>query len=160
MSDCPCGTSKSYDECCAVYHRREQHAKTAETLMRARYAAYVLGEIDYVVNTIPPLQRKTFDRKDAKEWSKNSVWSGLEILSTKGGLEGDKQGTIEFRANFKQGDEEHSHHEISKFVCVNDRWFFVDGRVVSDEDAEAPEISRSAPCPCGSGKKYKKCCAA
>ncbi len=22
-----------------------------------------------------------------------------------------------------------------------------------------PEIARNAPCPCGSGKKYKKCCA-
>jgi uncharacterized protein YecA (UPF0149 family) len=25
---------------------------------------------------------------------------------------------------------------------------------------EEPKTSRNAPCPCGSGKKYKKCCGA
>ena len=38
--------------------------------------------------------------------------------------------------------------------------------VLAEHDAEAPEpmhdakVGRNAPCPCGSGKKYKKCCGA
>ncbi len=36
------------------------------------------------------------------------------------------------------------------------------GRQISDSDAPmrrpVPKISRNAPCPCGSGRKYKKCC--
>jgi uncharacterized protein YecA (UPF0149 family) len=43
----------------------------------------------------------------------------------------------------------------------------VDDEVVEEVEEEEPEtpppaikekISRNAPCPCGSGKKYKKCC--
>ena len=26
------------------------------------------------------------------------------------------------------------------------------------EEAPAPKVGRNDPCPCGSGKKYKKCC--
>lgn len=29
---------------------------------------------------------------------------------------------------------------------------------VEQYQRESPKISRNAPCPCGSGKKYKKCC--
>jgi len=31
-------------------------------------------------------------------------------------------------------------------------------RATPAPDYTAPKISRNAPCPCGSGKKYKKCC--
>ena len=34
-------------------------------------------------------------------------------------------------------------------------------RIVREPSASAgPRISRNAPCPCGSGRKYKKCCEA
>jgi hypothetical protein len=32
-------------------------------------------------------------------------------------------------------------------------------RPASREPVREPKIDRNAPCPCGSGKKYKKCCA-
>ncbi len=35
-----------------------------------------------------------------------------------------------------------------------------DGAGGKPSDTKAPKISRNAPCPCGSGRKYKKCCGA
>ncbi|UNB77983.1 SEC-C domain-containing protein [Escherichia coli] len=32
----------------------------------------------------------------------------------------------------------------------NGQWYYIDGT--------RPQICRNDPCPCGSGKKFKKCC--
>ena len=34
------------------------------------------------------------------------------------------------------------------------------GKQQEQEDTSARKIGRNDPCPCGSGKKYKKCCGA
>jgi SEC-C motif-containing protein len=125
--------------------------------MRSRYAAYAVGEIEYLVRTIPLTERKGFDRRSAKEWSQSAEWLGLEILSTKDNLDG-KRATVEFAASFKQGDQTFRHHEISRFERIQDRWFYLDGEVVPENLEPAEAISRNAPCPCGSGKKFKRCC--
>ena len=41
-----------------------------------------------------------------------------------------------------------------------DGWKFEDGELVGETPIvrEAPKVGRNDPCPCGSGKKYKKCC--
>ena len=41
------------------------------------------------------------------------------------------------------------------------KWRFVDGEMVKPKPVrrEATKVGRNDPCPCGSGKKYKKCCA-
>ncbi|MBR6014599.1 MAG: SEC-C domain-containing protein, partial [Firmicutes bacterium] len=41
-------------------------------------------------------------------------------------------------------------------------WRFIDGKMDTGEPyrREEPKIGRNDPCPCGSGKKYKKCCGA
>ena len=162
MSQCPCGTDQEYEICCGPYHSGELKAPTAESLMRSRYCAYTLGQIDYLVKTIPLLERKTFDRSSAKEWAQSSEWLGLEIVSTKDGLENDKKGVVEFKAKFRQNGVEKVHHEISTFKKNGDRWLFTDAKVLVSGSVteESAGVSRNAPCPCGSGKKFKKCCAA
>jgi len=35
-----------------------------------------------------------------------------------------------------------------------------EGAKVKTITREAPKVGRNDPCPCGSGKKYKKCCGA
>lgn len=124
--------------------------------MRSRYAAYVLGEIDYLVQTVQPKDRSPSFRISAKEWSKGSEWLGLEIVSAKGG-ENDQEGRVEFIARFRQNGVDHTHHEISRFQKRDGRWLFLEGKVIP-ETATGAVTSRSAPCPCGSGKKYKRCC--
>ena len=51
------------------------------------------------------------------------------------------------------------HRERALFRKVNDRWAFVDGIEIKGPPVVRtdPRVGRNDPCPCGSGKKYKKC---
>ncbi len=49
--------------------------------------------------------------------------------------------------------------EISRFVKKADRWLYLDGVVKSVTKANQPSNQgKNAPCSCGSGKKFKRCC--
>lgn len=126
---CPCSSDKNYGDCCEPFHKRSKHAPTAEALMRSRYSAYALGEIEYLITTLPLMDRKKFDRRSAQVWSEQSEWQGLEILATKESGKGDKA-TVEFIAKYKIQDEEIKHHELGMFQKAGDRWFFLDGKVI------------------------------
>ena len=126
--------------------------------MRSRYSAYVKGEIDYLTQSLLPEERSTFSPKSAREWAESSEWLGLEIVKAKGGAS-DQKGEVEFIARFKQEGIEHEHHEISTFKKRNGRWFFADGRVLPKIPV-GMAVGRNTACPCGSGKKYKRCCGA
>lgn len=43
--------------------------------------------------------------------------------------------------------------------AIHAHWFARRGSMIARESARAaPQVGRNDPCPCGSGKKYKKCC--
>jgi SEC-C motif-containing protein len=156
---CPCGKQKPYSECCEPFHKGKAAPDNAPDLMRSRYAAFVKHEVDYILGTVAPARRKEFDRKGIEEWSNNSEWKSIEIVSTaKGGPE-DDTGKVEFIAKFREGGEDREHHELATFVKLNGRWYFDDGRTPPAKQviSEGPKIGRNDPCHCGSGKKYKKC---
>ena len=50
---CSCLSGMSYETCCEPLHRRKQLANTAEQLMRSRYSAFALAEVDYLMATHP-----------------------------------------------------------------------------------------------------------
>lgn len=127
---CPCGVGESYEKCCHEYHHTKTHAPNPETMMRARYSAYVLGDIEYLIKTIPLLHRKSFDRKSTKQWSEQAEWLGLEIVSSKE-THGGKKGQVEFKAKYNLEGEEHLHHERSTFEFIQGRWFFVDAKMLN-----------------------------
>ena len=160
MEKCPCGSDISYAECCQPIIQNTRNADTAESLMRARYSAFVNTEIDFLYNTVSEDQQKDFNYEEATDWSKNSEWKGLEIIETiEGGPEDDK-GTVEFIAKFIQDKQEISHHELASFKKISGKWIFMDGIVPKPKQVirETPKIGRNELCPCGSGKKFKKCC--
>ena len=160
MGKCPCGSGKSYKKCCEPVISGSKNAETAEALMRARYSAYVKTEVDFLYNTISPSQQKDFKRQDAVDWSRNSDWESLEILETADGGPEDDTGTVEFIASFIQDDNDIRHHEIATFEKIDGSWAFMNGITPKPKQArrEGRKIGRNEPCPCGSGKKYKKCC--
>jgi SEC-C motif-containing protein len=49
----------------------------------------------------------------------------LEILNATGGKENDSEGTVEFKAHFKEKGKKHFIHEDSKFVRENDNWMYL-----------------------------------
>jgi SEC-C motif-containing protein len=121
---CPCGTGRTYDQCCGALHRGERLATTAVELMRSRYAAYVHGVLDHLFRTWHPRTRPTELSPDPA-----TTWTGLEVLGATGGGPDDDEGTVEFRASFRSRGGAGSLHELSRFARRAGRWVYVDGDV-------------------------------
>lgn len=161
MDPCPCGSRIAYHDCCQPLIKGERPAGTAAALMRARYCAYVKEEVAFIVDTTHPDQRDQVTAEGIRRWARNSEWRGLTILDTAAGAEGDDSGTVEFVADYFEKGRRQRHHEIAEFRRQEGRWYFYDGQAPTPATVvrPAPKVGRNAPCPCGSGRKYKKCCA-
>lgn len=139
--------------------------------MRSRYSAHVLGLVDYVVATYHP-SCEAEQHRDAIAESVHSEWLGLKVLNSEIAPSG--EGFVEFQAFYKDEDgEEYCLQERSRFLKESyngaEQWFYIDGEYPQQETVEIPEsaqqpvvnldkVGRNDPCPCGSGKKFKKCC--
>lgn len=160
MTACPCGSGKNLDVCCGPLIGGTP-APTAEALMRSRYSAFVLGETGFLAATLSTEMRTDFDQIEAEKTSKDTKWLGLEVRAVSGGGKKDDHGTVEFVARFRINNQQRIHHELAEFTRENGRWICSGGTM----DPKAPprrvvQVGRNDPCPCGSGKKYKKCCGA
>jgi SEC-C motif-containing protein len=130
--------------------------------MRARYSAYATAATDFLRTSLHPDRRDEHDAEAVRDWAEGSDWLGLEIVATTGGGEGDETGRVEFVCLYEYEGEEKRHHEVADFSRVDGRWYFVEGEAVKSRPfvREAPKVGRNDPCPCGSGKKHKRCCGA
>ncbi|MES2664366.1 MAG: YchJ family protein [Pseudomonadota bacterium] len=171
---CPCGSKKTFEVCCKPFIQGEMHPKTAEALMRSRYTAHTMKDINYLKKTLAPESVNDFDVPSIKKWSDSVTWHSLEILEVKKGTPADTKGVVEFTATYEQNGKKIEHHEVSQFRKSADGiWLFVDGDSHTHEDGHGhghhhpvakpvvrtgPKIGRNDPCSCGSGKKFKKCC--
>jgi SEC-C motif-containing protein len=155
LSPCPCGSGKLFGQCCGPCLSRQSAAPTAEALMRSRYTAFELRDGGYLRDTWDP--GKCPKQLDFEQDTR--TWSSLEIVATVGGTESDERGVVEFKAKYELGDDTYLLHEASRFHRIDGRWVYLDGTLgFHGKFAHKGEIVRNAPCPCGSGKKYKKCC--
>jgi SEC-C motif domain protein len=158
MENCPCGSGLGYDECCGPYISGKATPSTAEALMRSRYTAYAKKAINYIVDTCLRDEEHGIDLESTRRWSGNSTWLGLTILATDKGGPTDESGTVEFKASFVQGGLRENHHEKAEFIKKEGVWVYSEGEVIPETVVrEGPKVGRNDPCPCGSGKKYKKC---
>lgn len=158
MNICPCGSEKNYSECCEQIISGVQSARTAEQLMRARYSAYVLAEMNFIFESTHPDHREGYDHAGTKEWAETAEWHGLEIIDTNKGGEGDSVGEVEFIARFTEKGNKREHHEAGQFKRKDGNWYFTDGNMVRTKPLVVNKIGRNDPCTCGSGLKFKKCC--
>lgn len=159
LPDCPCGSKKAFRDCCDPYIQ-ELNAPTAEKLMRSRYTAFVVKNIDYLIESLHPKARQDVDKSSIQAWAEDSQWLGLQIVNTQKGQETDTDGTVEFIASYKKDGQIINHHEKSTFKKEKGRWWFIDGKNPGAPTIRSvePKTGRNDPCPCKSGKKYKKCC--
>ena len=159
---CPCNSGLPYDACCEPLIRGTVKAPGPEALMRARYSAFAHEEMPYLLETLHPGQRSDYDEAGAARWARESDWTGLEILKITGDPATENTGTVEFKACYRRNNEKLEHHELAEFRKTNGIWYFYDGKMVAPGQfqRETPKVGRNDPCPCGSGKKYKKCCGA
>lgn len=160
MDRCPCGSDLPRNECCLPLIKGERPAATAEQVMRARYSAYVLAEVSYLLSSLHPDHRSDFDEKSTRTWAESSQWHSLEIIKTEGGGPEDSEGRVEFIASYTEKGIKENHHELATFAKKDGSWYFMKGEVVPSRPIvrSTPKIGRNDPCLCGSGRKYKKCC--
>ncbi|WP_374546192.1 YchJ family protein [Rhodoblastus sp.] len=163
---CPCRAASqdphAFSDCCGPYLARTKNPPTAETLMRSRYSAFARGDVDYLYDTLAEDQRGDFDRAATSDWANKSEWLGLDILAVEDGGEGDPTGTVSFVAHFSRDGKKLTHRERSLFRRDGEgRWRFARELPMKGETVVlGAQPGRNDPCPCGSGKKYKKCCGA
>lgn len=159
---CPCTSTKTFGECCARFLSRKAKPKTAEELLRSRYTAFVVADIDYVVETHHSKTVKDVNRKELEEWAQDSDWISLKVMEKEAGEANDEKGTIVFHAQYDMDGKHNDHFEKSFFEKENGDWKFLDAHGIQTGPyvREEPKTGRNDPCPCGSGKKYKKCHAA
>jgi SEC-C motif domain protein len=160
MELCPCGSETAYAECCEPVITGAIKAPSAERLMRARYSAYAKTAVEFILTSTIDEKREECDEKTIRTWSEHSTWHKLEIISTENGGPDDTEGMVEFIVHFSENGAEKTYHEKGLFRKVNDDWRYVDGEIQKPKPFVRTErkVSRNDPCPCGSGKKYKKCC--
>ncbi len=129
--------------------------------MRSRYSAFVLGKLDYIQKTCAGEAALTFDRAELQRSLPQTEWLGLDILEVEDGQEDDTSGVVKFIVHFRQNSRIYTQIERSEFRRIGSEWRYCKGEPdVSSRQDDAAKIGRNDPCPCGSGKKYKKCCGA
>lgn len=114
---CPCGSGAAYDACCGRLHRGAAQAETAEELMRSRYAAYAVGDTDYVFRTWHPRTRP-----DDLAGDPALTWTGLTIV-------GSGEDWVEFVASYERAGVPGELRERSRFERRGGRWVYVDGEL-------------------------------
>ncbi|WP_042363863.1 YchJ family protein [Streptacidiphilus neutrinimicus] len=121
---CPCGSGKPYASCCGPFHAGTAQAPTAEQLMRSRFSAFARHDAPYLLRTWAPETRPT-----SLDLDHRLRWQRLEILSTTEGGPFHQEGTVEFRAHYREGKSTGALHEHSRFRRDHGAWVYVDGDI-------------------------------
>ena len=121
MSNCYCGNSIPFQDCCEPYIKGIDNAPTAEKLMRSRYSAFASGAADYLANTTHISKRRYLNKKEILAWSKANKWLKLEVLAS-------TETTVTFKAYYLDENlKAQVHYEHSTFKLEDGKWFYVDG---------------------------------
>ena len=117
---------------------------TPKELMISRYEAFVKEDWVYIAKTSINQTLEELRASTPIEWLKLDVVDAYDDI-------------VEFKAYYRDSFENskiHLFHEKSQFVKIDNEWKYLDGTLYKTS------IQRNEICPCGSGKKYKKCCSA
>ncbi len=125
--NCYCGKNLDFTICCEPYIKLERRPTSAEDLMRSRYSAFCIKNIDYIIATTDLQVRFDFDRSGNEAWAQQAQFQKLEVINSE---EIGNKSVVEFKAYFKIANEEHVHHEIGTFRRTDQVWFYRSGRVV------------------------------
>ena len=152
---CPCGSKLDYAACCQPFLSGVSIPDSPEALMRSRYTAFTQANADYLLDTWHPSKHNGLSADELRQSALSIDWQRLDILHSSEQREAG-EGTVEFKAWYKTDAGLVALHERSRFVREDNRWFYLDGDIAPQ--AQRRKVGRNAPCPCGSGKKFKKCC--
>ena len=108
-------------------------------LMNSRYEAFIKEDWEYIANTSIDQTLEDLQNSPPMEWLKLDVLDSYENI-------------VEFKAYYRIDNTIEVLHEKSFFIKIDGDWKYKDGTLYNSK------ILRNEKCPCGSGKKFKKCC--
>lgn len=115
---CPCGSGIDFDACCGGLVAGRRKAETAEQLMRSRYTAYVVKNVDYLVRTTHPDSREEGLEKSIRKWMRQVEWIKLHVVAS-------TEDRVEFIAEYLTSSAPGRHHECSVFKKIDGEWFYL-----------------------------------
>ncbi|MCD6048176.1 MAG: YchJ family protein [Gammaproteobacteria bacterium] len=124
MTHCPCGSQKTYAECCGKFLNNSALPATPEELMRSRYTAFTKGNVDYIAQTQQGTAATSFNAEETRRWAKRAKWLDLNVIKVYPVTE--DQGFVEFVARYSSSNKIHHIHEKSEFQKIDGRWYYVD----------------------------------
>ncbi|QIL71461.1 hypothetical protein G7048_14520 [Diaphorobacter sp. HDW4B] len=125
---CPCGRANAkgktvaFGDCCGRYvgHFNDVPAPDAESLMRSRYTAFVLEDVEYLKATW-----HMSEQPEQLDFDPASKWLGLTVKDAQS--TGEDKAEVEFVARYRVAGRAVRLHERSRFVREDGRWYYVDG---------------------------------
>ena len=93
--------------------------------MRSRYTAFALGMGQYLNDSHHKTSRNEAEKESIEKWAKSVKFIKLEILNSTLGNIDDTNGTVEFKAHFKQGLFKRVIHENSSFIKEDGSWYYL-----------------------------------
>jgi len=157
---CPCGSGRSLCSCCGPLLQGTLRAETAESLMRSRFTAFATANYAYLQQTVIPSLRHQFVPHDLAKATRQVRWTRLDIEAVAEGTADHTRGTVVFSAWYEHNNKQHLVRERSRFEKQDGVWLYAGGQLLATNQVVGTghRPKRNDPCPCGSGKKYKKCC--
>jgi SEC-C motif-containing protein len=156
---CPCTSGLRYRQCCARYHKGEAEAPDAEALMRSRYSAFALGEVEYLWRTLHPEhpdRSKPRDEllRELRAVARGHKYPRLHVLDRS--LPPDTTGTarVLFHARVFETGKDRSFVECSEFRHDGTGWRYLSGEALAPSALPVPLESLTLanfPAPSGSG---------
>ncbi len=155
---CPCGSGKTYGECCLPYHNGTLWPDDPQAMMRSRYSAYVTHCWDYLTKSDWQEDgEEEVSEERLAEAAASVEWLGLNVLGS--GREEDYD-YVDYTATYRVDGQTLQIAEHAHFRVIDGKLCYTGGEELVREPVrrDQPKVGRNDPCPCGSGKKYKKCC--
>lgn len=88
--------------------------------MRARYSAFAVGDLGYLLGTY-----HSSSRPEVFSLDPSVTWTRLAVLETEGGGLFDSTGTVGFRAVYVRDGKRGVMDETSRFVREDGQWRYV-----------------------------------
>ena len=149
--NCHCGIPKEYSDCCGRFLSGRSVPQIPEELMRSRYSAFCIRDIEYLISTLYPSKRSPDDRENLARAVLDTQWQGLKVIQSEIDPDDPDTGYVEFSA-FYGRPESGQLHERSRFIREKGIWYYLDGHMLPPL-----KFGRNEPCWCGSGIKCKHC---
>jgi SEC-C motif-containing protein len=114
--------------CCGPVLRGARRAPTAEALMRSRYTAFALRDLEHLLRSWHPSTAPAREEL-ADSLAEEVRWLRLEIHGTEAGGPFDDAGVVEFSAISKGPHGRSVQRERSRFVREDGAWLYLDGEL-------------------------------